>query len=143
MLNQYEQLLHKYRNRFFEERLGGTGLAGSSGFYLMKIVQSGPVKMNNIVEDAPFHKSQATRAITRLNHCRLVEKTVDGADQRGYILEATTAGCQACTVVASAVEDWDKLLASALNSEEIALLNALTQKMYMHVKNYFEEEKRR
>ena len=142
MLNEYEHLLHKYHTRFLDERLTAFGLAGSPGFYLLKIVHSGPVKMNVVVEDAPFHKSQATRAIMRLSQCGLVDKTIDCADQRGFVLEATEAGSKAGEAVARAVEEWDSLLASALTAGEIATLNALTKKMYLKIKNYFEEEKR-
>jgi len=143
MLNEYEHLLNKYRNRFFDERLAERCLAGPTGFYLMKIASLSPVRMNTVVDETPFHKSHATRNVVRLVEAGMILKTVDPEDQRGYILEATSAGVEAAAYVASVLADWDGLVSSALDEKERASLSDITRKMYLRVKHYFEEEKPR
>ena len=143
MLNEYEHLLNKYRTRFFDERLAARGLAGPPGFYLLKIASLAPVRMNAVVDETPFHKSHATRNVTRLVEAGLILKTVDPEDQRGFILEATPAGTEAAASVADTLADWDALVSSALDEKEKASLAEITRKMYLRVKNHFDEENAR
>lgn len=143
MLNEYDHLLNKYRNRFFEERLGSIGLSGPPGFYLRKIAMTAPVKMNVIVDEAPFHKSHATRAIMRLSEGGFVEKDIDPDDQRCFILKVTRTGSDAAEKIDKVLYDWDELLSSALDEGERLQLVELTKKMYLRVKSYFNEETER
>jgi len=140
MLNEYEHQLNKYRNRFFDLRLGEIGLAGPPGFYLMKIAMLGPVRMNVVVDETPFHKSHATRAVMRLSQSGLIEKSVDSEDQRGFVLCMTPEGEKAAAFVARTLSEWDELVNSALNETERAALAEITEKMFRRVKHYFEEE---
>jgi DNA-binding MarR family transcriptional regulator len=140
MLNEYDHLLNKYRHRFFEERLGALGLAGPRGFYLKKIADCDSVGLNDVVNDSPFHKSHATRAVMGLAQAGLVRKEADPQDQRCIILHITDQGKEITSVIESTMSDWEDLLASALNENERASLNSIMKKVYLHVRQYYHED---
>ncbi|MFA5420083.1 MAG: helix-turn-helix domain-containing protein, partial [Bacteroidales bacterium] len=80
MYNKMDHRINKFQHRFFEERLEGVGISGPVGGYLMVIFEKKTMKMNDLIEDLPFHKSHATRAINRLQELGYIIKTVDSED---------------------------------------------------------------
>lgn len=142
MNNQYEHLIKKYFFRFIDERLSPIGVSGPLGFYLVEIKKHDKIKMNQLVDLTPYHKSHSTRIVSRLFDMNLINKETDPEDMRGYILSITEKGRETAILVEKAHEDWDKLESQALTKDEIIILNKLNEKTYLFLKKHFEEDKK-
>ena len=140
MLRQYEHMVGRYRFRFINQRMETLGLSGPMAFYLLEIDKNSPIKMNQLIESTPYHKSHATRMIFKLNEMDWVEKTVDSTDQRGFVLSITEAGRTIAVEAKKALADWDQLVDGALSKEEYEIMTELTKKTYLYLKDYFGEE---
>jgi DNA-binding MarR family transcriptional regulator len=116
------------------------GLTGPLGFYLMEINKATSIKMNQLVDLTPYHKSHATRMILKLSEMDYVEKLVDPMDQRGFILLITEKGHKMAIEVKKAHEDWEKLVDGALSKDEYEVMTELMKKTYTYLKEHFEED---
>ena len=123
-----------------EERLNPYGLSGQVGFYLLEIDKRNKMKMNQLVDLTPFHKSYSTRIVTKLNEMNFINKEIDPEDNRGFLLSVTDLGHSMADYVREAHHDWEILTSSALSKEEANQLNAIMMKTYMYLKNYFGED---
>jgi len=142
MNNQYEHLIKRYFFRFIEEKLNPLGLSGPMGFYLLEIDKRQIMKMNQLVDLTPYHKSHSTRIVTKLHDMNLVNKVVDPEDLRGFVLSITDFGREMADKVRIAHHDWDKLESKALSKTEALMLNNLMEKTYLYLKNHFDEDKK-
>jgi len=140
MFHQYEHYINKCRHRFLDERFEKLRLKSPDGFLLVRIDKAKVLKMSQLIAELPFHKSHVTRAIFRLHRQGMVTKTADPEDLRGYILKITPLGEKTATEVIGAINDWDNLVNSALTKDEIALIEKTREKIYLFLKNYFEED---
>ncbi|MBU1144879.1 MAG: hypothetical protein KJ971_03350 [Firmicutes bacterium] len=140
MINKYEHLINKFRHRFLDDSLKNIGINGPAGPYLIKISEAKTIKMNQIIVHSPFHKSHTTRAINELKDCELIIKVKDPEDQRSFILSITKKGELIADKVIEILRKWDELILSALNEEEKQMMQVITEKIYMKVKEHFEED---
>jgi DNA-binding MarR family transcriptional regulator len=140
MQNKYDHLINKYRLRFFDERLEGVGLSGPVGGYLIEIDNQKSMRLNTLIEKFPFHKSHATRAIIHLSDLGYIVKTIDPTDARGYVVSITPLGEQIAHQVIEAIEAWEKLVNSALTSQEIDILQQITAKIYRKLEPLYEKD---
>jgi len=140
MLSQYEHLINRYHFKFMDERMGQYGITGPLGFYLLEIEKHQSIKMNQLIDLTPYHKSHATRIVAKLHEMGLIDKLVDSDDMRGYILTITKEGKEIANKVLSAHQDWESLVDSALSKEEIKVLDSLMHKTYIHLKEHFGED---
>lgn len=140
MLSQYEHLINRYHFKFMDDRMGPYGISGPLGFYLVEIEKHKSLKMNQLIDLTPYHKSHATRIVAKLTEMGLVDKSVDPEDMRGYILTITKQGIEIAQKVFSAHQDWETLVDSALSKEESNILESLMEKTYLHLKKHFGED---
>lgn len=140
MLSQYEHLINRYHFRFMDEKMGAYGISGPIGFYLLEINKHQSIKMNQLIDLTPYHKSHATRIVTKLDEMGLIEKSVDPDDMRGYILTMTKQGTIIAQKVLTAHQEWEALVDSALSKVETIILESLMKKTYLHLKEHFGEE---
>jgi DNA-binding MarR family transcriptional regulator len=120
--------------------MGPYGISGPLGFYLVEIEKHKSLKMNQLIDLTPYHKSHATRIVAKLTEMGLVDKSVDPEDMRGYILTITKQGIEIAQKVFSAHQDWETLVDSALSKEESNILESLMEKTYLHLKKHFGED---
>ncbi len=142
MNNQYEHMIRKYFFRFLDDRLTPLGVSGPLGYYLVEINKRSSIKMNQLVDLTPYHKSHSTRIVTKLHEMKLITKEIDPEDMRGYILSITDEGRKKAALVEKAHLDWVNLESQALTKEEITLQIKLSEKTYLFLKNYFDEGKK-
>lgn len=135
-----EHAIRKHRQRFLEARLRGIGLSTPQGFYLMKVSEHEQIKLNQLIEASPFHKSHITRQIQHLSSLGLVEKVVDPVDSRGLIISITPEGLKQVEQVKQALSDWENLCHEALTSEEQEALHSIQEKILRHIEMTFGED---
>lgn len=140
MIGKQEHLINKYKHRFFDTHLAPLGITPPEANYIVKIYQEKQVKMNDIIQTSPFHKSHGTRAIHSLNERGYITKEIDPSDRRGYILAISESGIPIAQKVITTLNEWDQLMMSALTDSERELLIHLKEKMYLKVKAYFGED---
>ena len=135
-----EHAIRKHRQRFLESRLRGIGLSNPQGFYLMKVSEHEQIKLNQLIEASPFHKSHITRQIQQLASLGLVEKHIDPEDSRGLIISITPQGLQQVELVKKALSDWEHLCHEALTLEEQEALHSIQAKILLHIEQTFGED---
>ncbi len=140
MPNDYDHQIARYRHRFLEKHYGSFELQKPDGYYLVMIARSGSLKMSRMIQDAPFHKSHATRTINRLVALGLVEKTPDPEDLRGFVLNITASGNKIAEAVEKAHQEWQKLVQTPLSKAELETLETIKRKVYEYLQQYFAEE---
>ncbi len=140
MLLQYDHSINKYRQRFFEEKFSNLHLKTPDVVLMVKISEAKTIKMAQIINEFPFHKSHVTRAVDRLFELNYLKKTLDPDDLRGYILEITPNGEKIATEVKKGLDEWNELLNKPLSQEELDSVARIREKIYNHLKTYFEEE---
>ncbi len=140
MLLQYDHSINKYRQRFFEEKFGHLHLKTPDAVLLVRVNDAKTIKMAQIINEFPFHKSHVTRAVDRLFELNYLNKTPDPNDLRGYILEITPAGEKIAEEVKKGLNEWNELLNEPLNQEELDSVARIREKIYNHLKKYFEED---
>jgi len=140
MISKYEHLINRYHFKFMDERMGSYGISGPLGFYLVEIDKHHSIKMNQLIELTPYHKSHATRIVSKLHEMGLIDKTVDPEDNRGYVLTILSQGHVLANKVINALEDWESLTESALCKEEAVILESLMKKTYLFLKKHFDED---
>ena len=140
MLLQYDHSINKYRQRFFEEKFSHLHLKTPDAVLMVKVNEAKTIKMTQIINEFPFHKSHVTRAVDRLSELNYLKKTPDSDDLRGYILEITSLGEKIAEEVKNGLNEWDVLLNEPLSQEELDSVARIREKIYNHLKNHFEEE---
>ncbi len=130
MFGKYDHLINKYRHRFFDDRFKNLEISFPEGPYLVKIHEKKSLKMNDLTSLVPYHKSHSTRAIQHLTDSKLIEKTIDPDDQRGFILKITADGQRVAKEVLKVFSDWDDLMYSVITEEEKALIESMQKRMY-------------
>lgn len=139
MERKYEYLIGKYQRRFLEEKFRDYKINRSEAPYLKVIYLHGTMRMNDLIQKLFFHKSHTTRVINSLVNDGYVDKTVDPDDKRGYILSITDKGKIIAQKIVEVLDEWDKLMESFLEKEEIDFLLKMQKKAYERLKIYFQE----
>jgi DNA-binding MarR family transcriptional regulator len=140
MYSEYAHRIARYRARFMEEYLQRMNLNNPDAMYLVKIYHAGSAKMCSIVADAPFHKSHATRSISRLVKFRLVDKEPDPDDLRGFLVRVTPSGEKVAGSVLEGFTAWDRLITGMLTKDEHDLLLTIYKKIHTALQIYFKED---
>lgn len=140
MLQQYEHSINRYRHRFLDEKLSALHLKNPDGILLVRMNEVKTIKMAQIIVEFPFHKSHVTRSVYRLFGMHLIKKTPDPDDLRGYILAITPKGEKTAAEVKKCLNEWTELVNKALSKEELATIAKLREKIFEHLKKYFEED---
>ncbi|MGE0003554.1 MAG: hypothetical protein AB7S88_03735, partial [Candidatus Izemoplasmatales bacterium] len=65
-MGRHDHIISKYRHRFFDERMKPLQINPPESAYLVKINEKQIVKMSDLNQMLPFHKSHATRSIQAL-----------------------------------------------------------------------------
>lgn len=140
MKSQREKMVNKYHQRYLEDKFKDIEVGRAEAPYILMINQDSPIKMNVLISRVVFHKSHATRAINQMVKDGLVIKQTDPEDKRGYILTITQKGSAIANKVDNIVNEWEELVNKALSDEELKQLEVMRQKVYLHLKTFFEEE---
>ncbi|MFW5794209.1 MAG: MarR family winged helix-turn-helix transcriptional regulator [Bacillota bacterium] len=140
MNNKYERLINKYHYKFLEEKFKYLNLGRAEAPYLKMIYSNSPIKMNTLISKVIFHKSHTTRAINQMEKDGLIRKEKDPNDLRSYILTITEKGKELAKEVNEILKEWENLVNSALTKKEIELLDKMREKVYLKLKDYFEED---
>ena len=135
-----EHAIRKHRQRFLDSKFQRLEISTPQGFYLMRVSEHQKVKLNQLIEQSPFHKSHVTRQIQQLASRDLVQKTIDPDDNRGFIVAITPSGEKMVQAVKRALQDWDDLCASALTEQERLDLHKIQSKILAHVEMTFKED---
>ncbi len=140
MNNKFEKLINKYHYRFLEEKFKDLALGRAEAPYLKMIYSNSPIKMNTLISKVIFHKSHTTRAINQMEKDGLIIKEKDPKDLRSYILTITEKGKKLAKEVNQILQKWEDLVNSALTEQEIKQLDIMREKVYLKLKDYFEED---
>lgn len=141
MKNQYERIISKYQRQFLEERFKALEIGRAEAPYINMIHRHSPIKMNTLISKVIFHKSHTTRAINQMVKDGLITKQKDSEDKRSYIITITNKGIETAEKVEEILKDWQQLINNALSEEEREQLNNMRKKVYLYLREYFEEEK--
>lgn len=137
---QYENLIRKYAHRFLQERMKEINVTRADAPYLYRMLKQKTIKMNELINHFSFHKSHATRAISKLVEDNLITKEVDPEDKRGYILTLTEKGEEVGGKVAKIFTDWEEMVNNVLTDEESKILENISKKIFKMLKEYFKED---
>jgi len=140
MNTTYERMINKYHHKFLENKLRELNIGRAEAPYIKMINYHNPIKMNTLISKVVFHKSHTTRAVNQMVKDGLVTKQKDPDDGRSYIISITEKGEEVAKKVQSILEDWEKLINSALSKEERELLEVMREKVYFKLKEHFEED---
>ncbi|PKK95075.1 MAG: hypothetical protein CVV60_03110 [Tenericutes bacterium HGW-Tenericutes-5] len=139
MDKKYDHMIGKYQHRFLEQRLKELPISRSEAPYLKVIYKNEQIKMNDLIAKFFFHKSHTTRVIKSLVADGYVIKTVDPDDKRGFVLSITDKGKAVALKIIKVLDEWDNLMESFLEKEEIDYLFNLQKKVYEKLQDYFKE----
>jgi MarR family transcriptional regulator for hemolysin len=139
MNTKRERYINKYHHRFLEKRFKDLNIGRAEAPYIKMINHSSPIKMNTLISNVVFHKSHTTRAINQMVEDGLITKEKDPEDMRSYIITITKKGREVALKVHQILEEWEDLINSALTQEERELLEVMREKVYIKLKDYFEE----
>ena len=140
MNKEYPHSINKYKQRFVQEHLKDLSVSMPEAVYLSKILDQGTVKMSELIQDLPFHKSHATRSLAKLEEAGLIDKRIDPEDQRGYIITLKHKGITIAQTVRQVKDDWDKLLYQGLSPDEAESLERIHEKIYRYLTTFFQED---
>ena len=140
MDRKYDHMISKYHHRFLEERFKDLAISRSEAPYLKIIYKSGQIKMNDLIQKFFFHKSHTTRAIKALVNDGYVLKTIDPDDKRSYILSITDKGKISAEKIIKVLDEWEELMDSFLEKEEMEFISTLHRKIYDKLRIYFGED---
>lgn len=140
MKNQYERMINKFHRRYLEERFKALNIGRAEAPYINMIHKHSPIKMNALISSVIFHKSHTTRAINQMVNDGLITKEKDLNDKRSYIITITKKGIDIAKKVEQILNDWESLINNALSEEEREQLELMRKKVYLNLKEYFEEE---
>ncbi|MGD9761769.1 MAG: MarR family winged helix-turn-helix transcriptional regulator [Candidatus Izemoplasmatales bacterium] len=140
MEKRYDHMVSKYHHRFLEERFKDLAINRSEAPYLKIIYKSETIKMNDLIAKFFFHKSHTTRVIKSLVSDGYVLKAVDPEDKRGYILTISDKGKTIGKKISKVMDEWEELMDSFLEKEEIEYLQNIQKKIYDKLRDYFQEE---
>ncbi len=140
MLEYYDHLINRYRHRFLESRLTNLGVKNPDGFLLVRIDKQKKIKLAEVVQNLPFHKSHVSRTMLRLVESGYVEKTPDPEDLRGYIITITPKGEKVANKVMGVIREWDNLVQAALSKDELKTLETINRKILDYLADYFKED---
>jgi len=138
--NKCEKLINKYHYKFLEDKFKDLALGRAEAPYLKMIYSNSPIKMNTLISKVIFHKSHTTRAINQMEKDGLIIKEKDPKDLRSYILTITEKGKKLAKEVNQILQKWEDLVNSALTEQEIKQLDIMRKKVYLKLKDYFEED---
>jgi MarR family transcriptional regulator for hemolysin len=139
MDSKRERYINKFHHRFLEKRFKDLNIGRAEAPYIKMINHSSPIKMNTLISNVVFHKSHTTRAINQMVKDGLITKEKDPEDMRSYIITITKKGKTVANHVQQILEEWDELINSALSQEEREQLEVMREKVYIKLKDYFEE----
>ncbi|MDD3712170.1 MAG: MarR family transcriptional regulator [Candidatus Izemoplasmatales bacterium] len=140
MEKRYDHMISKYQHRFLEERLKNLEINRSEAPYLKTIYTHDSMKMNDLIAKFFFHKSHSTRAIKSLVAQGYIVKTVDEEDKRAFVLSITDKGRIVAGKIVKILAEWNELMESFLEKEELEFMNAIQKKVYDKLRNYYQEE---
>ncbi|HQN74791.1 MAG TPA: winged helix DNA-binding protein [Bacillota bacterium] len=140
MEKRYDHMISKYQHRFLEERLKDLEINRSEAPYLKAIYMYDSMKMNDLISKFFFHKSHSTRAIKSLVAQGYIVKTVDEEDKRAFVLTITDKGKNVAAKIVKILAEWDELMESFLEKEELELVSAIQKKVYDKLRIYYQEE---
>jgi DNA-binding MarR family transcriptional regulator len=69
-----------------------------------------------------------------------VDKVIDPEDKRGYILSITEKGKKVALTIIDVLDEWDQLMNSFLEQNEKEFLSEIHKKVYLKLREYFQEE---
>jgi MarR family transcriptional regulator for hemolysin len=139
MDSKRERYINKFHHRFLEKRFKDLNIGRAEAPYIKMINHSSPIKMNTLISNVVFHKSHTTRAINQMVKDGLITKEKDPEDMRSYIITITKKGKTVADHVQQILEEWEELINSALSQEEREQLEVMREKVYIKLKDYFEE----
>lgn len=135
-----EKQINKYHHRFLEEKLKEFNIGRAEAPYIKMIYHQSPIKMNTLISNVVFHKSHTTRAINQMEKDGLIIKEKSKDDKRSFIISITDKGIKIAEQVQKILDDWENLVNSALNQEELNQLEMIREKVYLKLKEHFEED---
>ncbi len=138
--NKYDHLINKYHHRFLHEKTKDINVTRADAPYLYRMLKLKKVKMNDLINKIPFHKSHATRSINKLVEDGYILKQIDPDDRRGYILTLTEQGEAVGRRVDEIFAEWEELVSSVITEEEAIFLEKISKKIYDNLKDHYKED---
>jgi DNA-binding MarR family transcriptional regulator len=105
-------------------RAAGGGLSHGLLSALATIAKQGPIRLADLAQRESVSAPSATRLVTELEVRGLVTRTVDPADGRAFLIEATEAGVKTILQARSARAELVAELLAQLNRADAAALAA-------------------
>ena len=105
-------------------RTAGGGLSHGLLSALSTISKQGPIRLADLAQRELVSAPSATRLVTELEARGLVTRTVDPADGRAFLIEATEAGVQTILQARSARAELVADLLGQLNRADAAAITA-------------------
>jgi DNA-binding MarR family transcriptional regulator len=105
-------------------RAAGGGLSHGLLSALATIAKQGPIRLADLAQRELVSAPSATRLVTELEAKGLVTRTVDPADGRAFLIEATGAGAQTILQARSARAELVAELLGQLNRADAAAIAA-------------------
>lgn len=139
--SKYDHAVNKYHHRFMDDKFRKLNVTRPESYFLKRIYKcGGKIPMNDIVGDMGFHKSHATRAISKLVNDGLVIKETNLEDKRAYNLSLTEKGRTLAKSVKAVFEEWDELVDTVITDEEKEMFANISKKLYHLLREYYGEE---
>lgn len=139
--NQYDHAISKYRQRFLDEKYKNLKVSRGDAPFLKKLYKKGGiVSMNDLIDSMFFHKSHATRSITKLVADDFIIKEKNPNDGRAYILRITEAGKTEAKKAIAIMDEFNEMVESVIEDEERKMLEDITIRIYHKLRNYYNEE---
>lgn len=96
--------------------------------------------MNDLIDSMFYHKSHATRSITKLVDDGFIIKERNPNDGRAFILKITESGKEEAKKVIAIMDEFNEMVESVITDEERKILEDITIRIYHKLRNYYNEE---
>ncbi|UAB88036.1 MarR family transcriptional regulator [Ruegeria sp. SCSIO 43209] len=126
LLNQAAEESSLEFQRVYKDRYG---MLRTEWRVLFHLGNHGEMTARDIVERAKIHKTKVSRAVSRLQQRRYLQRLRDENDRRVERLSLTSAGQKVYRELSGIAQDYDQKLASRFTTGEAALLRMMLRRL--------------
>lgn len=116
--------------RAFDDALVDAGGSRSLWMVLLALKSGAAANQQQIADHIGIRGATLTHHLTGMEERGLVVRTREPGDRRAQVVRLTDAGEQLFVAMAAAAQDFDRRLRKGFETEEIAQLDALLQRLH-------------
>jgi DNA-binding MarR family transcriptional regulator len=121
---------------YIERSAGELGITQAEAHVLAELHRHGPTQIATLHREFGHKRSTLTSILDRLERRKLIRRELNPDDRRSFVIHLTASGTRAASRVTDALDELERSLRRALDSNELRSLQAVTEAIEAAIRDH-------